>query len=615
MCSWPKPLSPPRRDGGRAERPGAEQPGSRLPAARWKAWAGILATLAACGAPAEPEPQLTGPHHVLLVTLDTTRRDALTCYGAPAGITPELDALAADGVRFTAAYSAVPLTLPSHASMLTGLYPPRHGLRDNGLAALPSSAVTLAELAREAGYETAAFQAAVVLDRAFGLDQGFDTYVGPALAAESHSSHFAELPAEQVVERALGWLDGRDRTKRFFLWVHLFDPHLPREPAEEFQRRSPLDPYLAEVAQMDHAIGRLVARLKANEVFDDTVVMVVGDHGEAFGEHGEITHGSYCWETTLRIPMILREPSPGRAGTTVDAIVSVVDVFPTLAWAMGVPPGSEHDGQSLFGRRPDAKRGAYFESYNGWSSYGWSPLAGWLDPDGKYLHSSEPQFFDIARDPGETNDLADERAGELERYRARIAAMVERGSLGASGEAIDEALLNQIKSLGYAGLGAGDIDWPAPLAPSERPSPQSRVQEQERSLKALQLVELGRFDKAETLLREITDDNPRNFFALDRLALVLMRQGKFTAAVAPLERLVSEGPQWAGSWYNLGECLAVAERPADALAAFERALELNPRQPAFLERLHEEYAARGEAERARAMKEQLDALEVAGDGD
>lgn len=256
-----------------------------------------------------------GAHSVLLITLDTTRADALGAYGRLPSVTPHLDRLAAEGVVYEHAYTVAPLTLPAHASMLTGLYPPRHGVRDNGVAGLAQSAVTLAERARAAGFQTAAFLGAVVLDQGFGLEQGFERYDTPARSFYGGPSMgYAERPAAEVAGLVASWLAERDKDRPFLLWAHLWDAHAPYEPPEALRQRAGGDAYLGEVAACDVAVGRLCAALAAEGLEDSTLIVVVGDHGESFSEHDEISHGPYVWNTTLQVPLLLRLPDGDKAG-------------------------------------------------------------------------------------------------------------------------------------------------------------------------------------------------------------------------------------------------------------------------------------------------------------
>lgn len=541
---------------------------------------GLVAALAfgGCGG-GEP---LDGIHSGLLITLDTTRADALTSYGGRPGLTPNMDALAAEGVRYTRAQTVAPLTLPAHASMLTGLYPLRHGVRDNGLVPVPESATTLAEIASEAGFQTAAFISAVVLDEAFGLAQGFETYETPRGAgSESQSSHFSELPAGVIVDRALDWYTTRDPERPFFLWVHLFDPHGPYEPPPEFSSRVPSNAYLGEVAYMDNEIGRLIEALRSDGGIDSTLIVVVADHGESMGEHQEATHGAYCWQTTMHVPFIVRHPDGYHRGRTNDAIVSVADVHPTLAEGMGLSVGRDLDGISLYRGSVPADRGVYFESYNGLLSYGWSPLSGWIDARGKYLHSSEPQFFVLDEDPGEKKNVIGERAADAARHLTRIQELTHKPTLEA-GPSIDDGLAGDIQKLGYTAMGTADGGVPGPLEVEGLPSPQSRIQEQVETLRALSYLDAKRSDLALPILERLVEENPTNWFALDRLTNCLMSLERNEEAIPHLERLLGSGPQWPGTWFNLGLCYEEVERFPDAVDAYARAVELKPNEALFL---------------------------------
>ena len=302
--------------------------------------AALLALVcAACGGEGDSAgtSRARGEHarSVVLVTLDTTRADALSSYGGTEGLTPHLDALAEESLVFDRAYTVVPLTLPSHASMLTGLIPPRHGLRVNGASRLPEEAVTFAEVARAGGMETAAFVSAVVLDAAFGLAQGFEEYDAPSHSLVQADSHYADRTGTEVVDRASAWLSARDPGTRFFLWVHLWDPHGPWDPPPELRARAPHDEtgYLGDVALADQAFGRLMETLRTTGHADEAMVVVVADHGEAFWEHGEYSHGALLFEPTMRVPLIVRFHDGHRAGERSDAIASVVDLFPTMTAA------------------------------------------------------------------------------------------------------------------------------------------------------------------------------------------------------------------------------------------------------------------------------------------
>jgi arylsulfatase A-like enzyme len=558
---------------------------------------GLLAL--ACG-----RAEVRGPRSAVLVTLDTTRADALSCYGNPEATTPHLDALAREGVVFDAAHTVVPLTLPAHVSMLTGLFPPRHGLRDNGAGALPESAETLATRAQAAGLATAAFVSSVVLDEDFGLARGFARYSVPERRGAAERAHGAERPARATIDAALAWLAEQDPARPFFLWVHLYDPHHPYAPPAEFAGRFS-SPYLGEVAALDHELGRLFAALRARASWDETFVLALSDHGEAFGEHGEVSHGVYCYQTTLRIPWIARWPASARTrapGTRTDELVSVVDVAPTLVEALGLEPLAGVDGTSVFARPGAPGRGVYFESYYAYLNYGWSPLAGWMDARGKYVHSAEPELYDWKADPGEARERSGERPAELERYRGAIARVADAPALAVAPLGAGDEHLEALQALGYAGAGEVGAELPHPLASSALPSPRSQVGFFAQQARAQALAAAGDRAGAAAVYAEVVRAAPGNHFAVDELAELTLELGRAVEAVELLTRLCAEGPPRARNFHRLGTALLAAERPAEAVAPLARAVELSNGRPRYLEVLREVLARLGRTAESDALE-------------
>lgn len=572
-----------RRVPGNEQRAGAgRSPGrgdGRLSSARLTISFLLLGTLlSGCGGEASVERR-----SALLVTLDTTRADALGFTRSNmAALTPVLDALAAEASVFEHAFTVAPVTLPSHASILTGLYPVRHGIRDNGAGRLPSSAETLAERARDAGYQTAAFVAALVLDPGFGLDQGFDVYDAPLdRGTTAQTTHFAERSADRVVAAALEWLAARDRSRPFFLWVHLFDPHAPYEPpARFFTGNKNQERYRAELTFADAELGRLFAHLRDEGLWEDTVLAVVADHGESFGENGEKSHGTYLYQPTLRVPLVIRFPGPPAPARRTD-VASVVDLAPTLAAAMGLgrlDVGERIDGRDL--ATPGAPdRGVYFESYGPYLNYGWSTMAGWLDADGKYVHSAAPEFFRWRDDPKETTNLAaDVGAGALERYRAGIERVAARAPLATDRDeaAIDDALVAHLRDLGYATVGADAQALPHPLAPSSRPSPVERKNVYADLIQGLALSNAGRCEAAIPLFLAAARQEPRNVFAYENLANCLLATKRPQEAIPYLTSLVHEGPARPSHIYNLSASLWATGARDEALRVLRQGVEADP---------------------------------------
>ena len=557
------------------------------------------ALIASCGT-AESDPGLSA----LLITLDTTRADGLSCYGGPPELTPHVGRLAEEGVLYEYAHTVAPLTQPAHASMLTGLYPPRHSVRDNGIWALPDSAETSAEAAARAGIRTAAFLGSVVLDAGFGFEQGFEVYEPPARPLAQTTTDYAERRGSEVAASAAHWLAGLDPGERFFLWVHLWDPHGPYEPPAEFADRG--TPYQGELAAMDAAVGTLLESLRSRELLERTLVLLVADHGEAFGEHDEVSHGALCYEPTLHVPLVVRYPDAHRAGERSREIVSVVDVHPTLCAALGLPAPIGVDGESLHRTRVAPDRGVYFESYYGYLAYGWSPLAGWLDRGGKYVHGTVSELFDPLGDPVEARDLVGER--DVTRYRAEISAVFERPALARDEGALDEGLRDGIRALGYAAAASAEAELPHGLAETGRTSPRAATGEQKLYQRACALLGAGRTPEARRDFEAILEHNPENVAARERLAICLSREGDAEAAIEHLRRIVSGGHAHADTHFFLAAVLARDGRDEEAVEHYARALDVDRNHVQALTGIVEALERLGRGPEARPYRASLRAL-------
>ncbi|MBM3976481.1 MAG: hypothetical protein FJ299_05775 [Planctomycetes bacterium] len=576
------------RPAGRAPRPQGRletsRGGRRDPLRRGAEWVAVLLiglAGAACGR-SSSEPVRS----VLLVTFDTTRPDVFGCMGGPAGLTPAVDGLAAEGVVFDAARTVSPLTLPAHASMLTGLVPLRHGLRDNGIGALSPAARTLAELAREQGRATGAFVGSLVLDRAYGLEQGFEVYTAPNKPGELRDLHFPERHASLVAADALAWLAGPARERAFFCWMHFYDPHAPHMP----KSIAPAPPqagepkgwsaYLAEVRECDAALGSVLDLLRQQGRLDQTTVLVTADHGESFGQHGELTHGMFAYDATLRVPFVLRRADRARAGTRDAGVVSVTDVYPTLAEALGIdaPAG---DGISVYDGPAPTARYAYCETYFPWLAHGWSGLAGTWDTRAKYLHTSKSELYDLVLDPGEERNLLPADAERAAPYREALAAFASRGRLPVASAGVDHSA--SLQQLGYAGASGAPRAWPEPLEDSTRRAPIDGKSELKAMTRAIELAYGGRWLEVVVKLDEVLAANPANWTAVDKRAFALLQLNRHADALVAYEQLDLNGPAWPATKVNLATCLLALSRPADAQAALEARLADHPRDPVALE--------------------------------
>jgi choline-sulfatase len=516
----------------------------------------LLLAAAIGGCAADPSPQTaSGARNLVLVSIDTLRADRVGAYGHSAARTPVIDALAADGALFTRAFAVAPITLPSHASMMTGLYPPGHAARHNGIrvdAAVP----TLAARLQSAGFATAAFVGAFPLDRRFGLNRGFATY-GDRMPRGAPGRPANERPARAVADEAIEWLH-QHGSSRFFLWIHFFEPHAPYGNPGDAR---PLGMrYDDEVAEADRQLGRVLGAVRDRT--SSTLVAVTGDHGEAFGEHGEIAHSIFVYDTTLRVPLVLAGPAVPRR--RIDAPVSHVDLAPTLLRLLELP-AIDSDGIDLapaLAGRGLPPRDLYAESFAPLLDFGWSPLRAVRAGGWKYIEAPRPELYDVATDPAEERDRARDAADRLAALEDRL----ERyGSARVQGDAIarhatDADARARLRALGYA---SG-----SPAVSSDRPDPKDR-----RDLAArLAQVTSGelRGPALEAALRAVLRLDPLNPQAHLRLGYLLQESSRCTEAVRHFQQAIAAPLPGADAHLGLAACQAAARR-FDAAAATLRA--------------------------------------------
>jgi arylsulfatase A-like enzyme/Flp pilus assembly protein TadD len=531
--------------------------------------------------------------NVLLVTFDTTRADHIGCYGWRHARTPAIDGLAEDGIRFERVYAAVPLTLPSHTAIMTGQYPFYNGVRDNSSFQLHDEAHTLAEVFREQGYQTGACVAAFVLDARFGLDQGFDRYSDEVPGrAEFERFEIPERNAQAVVDDAIGWLSGLDRSRPFFLWVHFYDPHHPyRTPASfPFYQGSPYD---QEIAYADYEFKRLLEHLDRSPPNDrQTLTVVTADHGEALGEYGEETHGYFVYDATLHVPLVIKLPDEAHAGTVVSTTVSLVDVMPTIIELAGLPAlgKDEIHGRSLvelWAGAPTAaedwrSRPVYFECYSPMYSFGWAPVRGIrLDQD-KYIDSPEPELYRLADDPregmlrnayGANPALADTLARVLTGF---VDAPLSVPRLDGSMQVVDSEVIQRLRALGY-------LASASPGRPEYGPEDdvKKRLPLYNGVLSALQQIGGGQSAEGVRTLLEVLKQDPDNPRGLWLLAEVMATDLQATADGLPVIEQAARNPafdaaQRAAFTINCGRAYLALGEAVQALGFFQGAVELEP---------------------------------------
>jgi len=353
------------------------------------------------------EPKVA-PLNLLLITLDTTRADRLGCYGDRLARTPALDALAAEGILFENCYSPVPVTLPAHCSLFTGRWPIAHGVRNNGSYKLGEGETTLAEKLKAAGYDTAAVIASYVLKSKFGLAQGFDWYDDRLGFEEKAGNIDAQIPADQVYAKFAKWLE-RKSEKPFFMWAHFYDAHKPYAPPDAYLQAAAGDAYRGEVAYVDHYIGRMVADLKERNLFEHTMIVIAGDHGEGFGEHGEKGHGIFCYDETLKVPLIFCTAGSLIKPARIQQPTSLVDVMPSVLEMLGISAAENSQGASLAaamaGAAEKTPRPLYLESMYGREMNNWAPLTGLINGPFKYISLPQAELYDLRTDAGEKDNL------------------------------------------------------------------------------------------------------------------------------------------------------------------------------------------------------------------
>jgi choline-sulfatase len=557
--------------------------------------------LSACSGPGDPPVD-----RIVLVTLDTVRADSIGSYGAARAHTPNFDTVATEGVRFETAISPTPLTLPSHASLMTALDPPAHGVRHNGIHRLSGEIPTLAERLRAAGFATAAFVGALVLDARFGLDRGFDAYDDAMSGRLSGHVGYAERTADRVTDAALAWLD--DAPERFFLWLHFYDAHAGYDPPPGFASAFASRPYQGEIAFVDSQFGRVLEDLRRRWPDGGTLLIVTSDHGESLGEHGEATHSYSVYDATQRIPLLMS--GPGLPSERVVAqTVRLVDVAPTVIGLVGAEPLSEVEGRDL---RPliagdeEGERVAYVETQATRLDYDWSPLLGIRTARFKYIRAPRPELYDLEDDPDELRNVAGSIPDEVSRLDRLLANRLASGSVSREdnrpSRGLSDADRERLRSLGYV---VPEIDA------SKRSDPHATVGlDPKDGIGLLRVlhdaqseVDAGRLTAALALLE---NSQNKGIAVRARRAAIAVATGDFVAAERDARVVIASQSDRPDVLLILGRALAGQGRLEEAGAAIEASLLLDPAPKpawAFLGRVYEGLgrgdAARAAFERAR----------------
>jgi arylsulfatase A-like enzyme/Tfp pilus assembly protein PilF len=615
----------------------------RVPALALLAAALLVSCKSRPAAPA-PAPQLK-PLNLVLITIDTLRADRLHCYGNSKIETPALDRLAQTGVLFEDAVAQVPLTPPSHASIFTGTYPTVHHVRNTGGFTLPPSSVTLAAILQQQGWDTAGFIGASVLKKYFGFSQGFAVYDDrmPKPEQSQEQREYPERRAAKVVDHALEWLNAQSG-KPFFVWLHLYDPHEPYSPPEPFHEKYRNNLYDGEVAYTDQQIGRFLDALEKKSPPERTLVVVLADHGESLGEHGEYSHGVFLYDSTLRIPFLMSGPGVP-AGVRVKQQVRTIDVLPTILDLMGGKPPDACQGQSLvpaFTGKPLPAVYSYAETLYPKINMGWAELRAIRTARWKYVRAPKPELYDLTRDPGETANVIDAHPQEVHELDARLKALTPPAAEKVSSAPGDPRTMAQLKSLGYlSGYAAREFELtgkgPDPkdhtatlkalqvtLGPGSNRIPSARRIDLLRQALAAdpanptlyfylggEYEKAGRYDQAQSVYEEAIAKDIRNGRLFSRIGDLCLRKGDKDQAIAAYEKAAQFNPADYESQVNLATAYLEKGRMADAERVFRWVLTTDDYAPAHnglgliaIQR-RDAAAARTEFERAVALDPDL----------
>jgi arylsulfatase A-like enzyme/Tfp pilus assembly protein PilF len=519
----------------------------------------------------------TSKFNILFISFDTIRADHIGCYGYKKIKTPNIDRLAKEGCLFEKAFSPVPLTFPAHASMLTGLYPTAHGSRNNGTYALSESIVTLPELLKEQGYKTAAFISAYIMDRRFGLDQGFDVYDDDLITNVEPKLSQKERRAETVTRAAIKWLEGIGN-ERFFLLVHYFDPHDAYQPPPPFSSKYKKNPYDGEIAYADYWLGELLKKLSKLDLMDNTLIVLAGDHGEGLGDHHERTHGIFIYDYALRVPLIFRYPSLLPKSRRISPLVRLIDITPTILDILSFKTPENMQGTSLLPlmmeKEKDPGLVLYCETVYPQSSHNWSPLEGLRTETWKYINAPIKELYNLEKDPEEEKNLfkkEEDQAAKMEKRFASLKQEITPEKPSSTEIAMDEETREKLSSLGYV--------W-SPTSGEKRgqyPDPKEKIKVLKYIDKAAAYVYDTKYEKAIPLFKKVLKINPDDTEAYVSLGHIYEALGEVEKSIKSFEQALRLEPENLTTYIQLGVSYMKAERYIEGLDTFKKALDFNPR--------------------------------------
>ena len=544
--------------------------------------------------------------NILLITLDTMRADRLGAYGYAKARTPNLDAIARNGVVFSNATCQVPLTLPSHCSIMTGTYPLTHGVHNNGTYTLASDKMTLTKILKDKGFKTAAFTASFSVDSRFGLDQGFDVYDDNFLEGSPFKALNSERKAEQVFSVFSPWLD-KLQEGPFFCWVHFFDPHLPYNPPSPYREDFNDRLYDGEVAYMDYMIGELMRKIKEKNFLGRTLIIVAGDHGEAFGEKGEAGHGIFLYDMAMKVPLIFYAENHLPTNCVIPARVRLIDIMPTVLDMLNLPKPESAQGTSLvpyIQKKKESNLDSYIETYYPKENYGWSPLVGLIAGDWKYIRAPKEELYDLKSDPNEEKNVFLSEKKTAAKLKGSLDALIKESivPIAAGKRTLTAEEQDRLRSLGY-------VDYSDKTARGEAPDPKDKLDE----LRMIQDAEKDEFEgnyaAAAALHEKMLAMRPNAASSYVNLALAQARMKNFNEAIQTLKQGIEKIPGSELLLSRLGYTYLVTGRPEQAFAAMSEVLKTNPGHIDALTASAMILDSQGKKEEARSFFERALAVE------
>lgn len=546
-----------------------------------KPWLAVLTSLPllgfACSLPASQN--LPGSTPVILISVDTLRADHLSCYGYHRYSTPVIDSLARRGTLFTQIDSQIPLTLPSHTSLLSSTYPFVNGIEENG-EKVPPGMITLATVLKSRGYRTAAFIGGFFLARRFGLDQGFEVYDGRFGSSDDFLMKALDLkrPAGEVTRSAMKWLEQNSRGP-FFLFLHLFDLHRPYDPPPEYLTRDSADEYDAELGYVDDVLGEFRAFLTKTGLFENSLIVFTSDHGESLGDHGESTHGYFVYQSTLHVPLIIHWPEgTGPYAAKMDAPAGLIDVAPTIVQAVGLPLPSSFQGRSLLGfldhGTAGTEREVYSESLYARDNFRCAPLRSLRTGKYQCIVAPKPELYDLERDPGEIHNLAASEGSVAQALENRLFAFWSQYhvSTPARRQSVSRDVVAKLRALGYVA-----VSGPRQVPDESGVDPKDRLMEYRQYLRATRLAQTGRFSEAEATFQEILDGDPDNLTAHFDLASIYVKRRRYYDALKHLHAALAIDPYNVSAEELIGTVWLDSRNYPRARAEFKHILSFEPR--------------------------------------